>query len=221
MIKAPTNVNNDGNPTERGRKTTTLIVSLLSSDRSDLLRRQINTLPTAVRQMLQIVVATMRQGGGTAEGVAVWQTINRAAIAEALDKPALIPYDIVKLRKLVDAGLLVEQAEINPRGLGGSEYVYSIPPDLLAGLVEHFDPAAFAQRRVALIAQAERAQAERAERLRQDPDLALAEKHRFESFETDKYFYRWDFERNKHMRRRKTLIDRLGAKLAALVPGLS
>lgn len=217
MIKAPETVNGDAAPTQRARKTSTLILSVLSHPSyQKVIQEKTAGLSGAVLNMLEIVIETMRQGRGTDEGVMVWQSINRAAIAEALDKPALIPYDIVKLHKLAAAGLLVETVENNPRGLGGSEFVYSVPPDLLPALVEYFDPHAFSARRMALAAQTERAAAERAERLRQDPELALVEKHRFEHFETTRYFYRWDFEKNKHIRRRKTLYDRLWGVLSGL-----
>jgi hypothetical protein len=112
-------------------------------------------LSPATRRMLDAVYAALALSDEPAGAYGFCASVNRAAIAEALGKLRLIPYDVAMLRKLATLGLVLEGdfplpvktligADGQPLQLGaGHEFRYGIPKNVLYALIVLGNPAAF------------------------------------------------------------------------------
>lgn len=105
---------------------------------------RIDALSPATQRVLAAVRTAMLIGYEPGKGYSFRQYVNRAAIAQALGRSALVPYDIRMLRHLCDQRLLEEGRHPLPRKrygdiwLGaGAEYVYTIGSDVLYCLLYH------------------------------------------------------------------------------------
>jgi hypothetical protein len=101
-------------------------------------------LSPATRRVLSAVGTAMFREYIPAKGYVFQEYVNRAAIARALGRSTLVPYDIQMLRQLCDLKLLAEYKHPLPRKqfgeiwLGaGAEFVYTIPLDTLYCLLYH------------------------------------------------------------------------------------
>lgn len=118
-------------------------------------RDRLPLLSPATRRMFDAVYAALALSGEPAGVYAFCASVNRAAIAEVLGKPRLIPYDVAMLRKLAQHGLVREGdfplpvktmtgADGQPLQLGaGHEFRYGIPKNVLYALIVLRNASAF------------------------------------------------------------------------------
>lgn len=201
---------------------------------TETVRRAVSAQTPATRRMLDALRAALTVRSDPARGYYYAAQANRLGIARRLGKGALVRYDIEMLRRLTAVGLIQERKQPLPvktmRGadgrelqLGaGAEYVYSIPEVVLYALLVIDDPHAFDQLKEGnSYSQSDEPQgyadgksfeaSPAGQGFEDERELALL--HRGHDFETDTHVYTWNAERGTYKKHKKTLVDKLKARL--------